>query len=257
MLAHLLVGALAFSADGRNAPLNGRNAPLMKLRGGVSAEQAQSAMGYVTLAQAAVGHAFTKESMEMYEFKGEIEAPTLAFAKFNYALQIAHAVNLLMPEYGITALATAIFVSTGEFCGTLKSPRAPALAWAATLFALQHFKDSVPAWLLPSMLIASGVHGIFFIDQAMDMYKIGVPLSKQSKTMAKFVNSGFLALGTFLLAPTLGWSSAQAFGAYALVYTALILKMVTVDGGAELFNVAGGYAWAAIFGGAGVTALMA
>jgi len=142
-------------------------------------------------------------------------------------------------------------------CGTLKSPRAPALAWAATLFALQHFKDSVPAWLLPSMLIASGVHGIFFIDQAMDMYKIGVPLSKQSKTMAKFVNSGFLALGTFLLAPTLGWSSAQAFGAYALVYTALILKMVTVDGGAELFNVAGGYAWAAIFGGAGVTALMA
>jgi len=193
----------------------------------------------------------------MYEFKGEIEEPTLAFAKFNYALQIAHAINLLMPEYGITALATAIFVSTGEFCGKLKSPRAPALAWSATLLALQHYKDSVPAWVLPAMLVASGVHGIFFIDQAMEMYGISVPLSKQSKTMAKFVNSGFVALGTFLLAPTLGYSSAQAFGAYALVYTALIIKMCTIDGGAELFNVAGGYAWAAIFGSAGVAALMA
>ena len=250
MIAHLLVGALAFNADHRAAPL-------MKLRGGVSAEQAQSTIGYITLAQAAVGHVFTKESMEMYEFKGEIEAPTLAFAKFNYALQIAHAVNLLKPEYGITALATAILVSCSEMSGTLKAPRTPAVAWAATLFALDHFKDSVPAWLLPGMLLASGVHGIFFIDQAMDMYKVGVPLSKQAKTMAKFVNSGFVALGTFLLGPTLGLSSAQSFGAYALVFTALIVKMCTLDGGAELFNVAGGYAWGAIFGGAGVAALMA
>jgi hypothetical protein len=238
MLTHLLVGALALA--------DARRAPLMKLRGGVSAEQAQQAIGYITLAQATVGHVFTKESMEMYEFKGEIEAPTLAFSKFNYALQIAHAVNLLMPEYGITALAVAIFASSSEFGASTKAPRMPAVAWAGTLLALQHFKDSVPAWLLPSLLIASGLHGTVAIEQAMDMYQIGVPLTKQSKTMAKFVNAGFVALGAYLLAPTLGYSSAQAFGAYGLVYTAFILKMATVDGGAELFNPAGAYVWAAI-----------
>jgi len=191
----------------------------------------------------------------MYEFKSAVEAPTLAFAKFNYALQIAHAVNLLMPEYGITALAVAIFASAGEFSGVLQGPRSPAVAWAGMLLALQHFK--APAWILPSMLIASGLHGSFAVDQALKMYKIGVPLTAQSKTMAKFVNAGFVALGTFLLAPVLGYSSAQAFGAYALVYTAFILKMVTLDGGADLFNSVGAYAWAAIFGGAGVASLMA
>ena len=91
----------------------------------------------------------------------------------------------------------------------------------------------------------------------MEMYGIDVPLTAQSKTMAKFVNAGFVALGAFLLAPTLGYSGAQAFGAYGLIYTAFIIKMCTVDGGADLFNVAGGYAWAAIFGGAAVAALMA
>jgi hypothetical protein len=245
----LVVGALALTA--------GRQAPLMKLRGGVSAEQAQDAIGYITLAQAAVGHAFTKESMEMYEFKSAIEEPTLAFAKFNYALQIAHAVNLLKPEYGITALAIAIFVSTSEMSDRLKMPRAPGIAWAGALLALQHFSDSVPAWLLPGLLIASGLHSTLCFDQAMDMYGMEAPLSAQSKTMAKFVNAGFVALGTFLLAPTLGYSAAQAFGAYGLVYTAFIVKMCTIDGGADLFNVAGGYAWAAIFGGAAVAALMA
>lgn len=249
MLASLLFGALAFNAE--------RTAPVMKLRGGVSAEQAQTAIGYITLAQAVVGNAYTKESMEMYEFKGAIEAPTLAFAKFNYALQIAHAVNLLKPEWGINALAIAIYASSSEFCGTLGSPRAPALAWSATLFALNHFKDKVPAWVLPAMLIASGLHGTVAIEQAMEMYGIQVPLTKQSLTMAKFVNAGFVALGTFLLAPVLGATSAQAFGAYALVFTAFVIKMCTIDGGAEIFNVAGGYAWAAIFGGAGVAALTA
>lgn len=240
----------------------------MKLRGGAMPDAAtvQKGIGYLTLAQATVGHAFTKESMEMYEFKSEIEGPTLTFSKMNYALQIAHAINLLVPEYGITALAVAIFTISGELAASLKAPRAPAIAWAGMLLALQHFKDSVPPWLLPAMLIASGVHGVFAIDQAMDMYKIGTvglgpkdkfKLSEQSKTMAKFVNAGFAALGMFLLAPVLGYSSAQAFAAYALAYTFFILKMVTVDGGAELFNVAGGYAWAAIFGGAGVAALMA
>jgi len=131
---------------------------------------------------------------------------------------------------------------------------------------MDYFKDNIPPWLLPGMLIASGLHGIFFFDQAIDMYKVGtvglkpketLTLTKQSTTMGKFVNSGFVALGTFLLAPVLGLSSAQAFGAYALVYSALILKMVMFDGGAELFNVVGGYVWAALFGGAGAAALMA
>jgi hypothetical protein len=259
MLASLVVGALAFNA--KNTP------QLMKLRGGaIDAAQAQNILGYVTLAQATIGHAFTKESMEMYEFKDEISGPTLAFSKFNYAMQIAQAVCLLMPEYGITALAVAIFASSGEFTTALKGPRAPMIAWAAMLLGLQHFKDAVPAWVLPSLLIASGVHGTVCFDQAMDMYKIGTVgvgpkdkpfvLSDQSKTMAKFVNGGFIALGAFLLLPKLGYSSAQAFAAYGLVYAAMILKMILVDGGKDLFNAAGGYVWAALFGGAGAAALM-
>ena len=201
----------------------------------------------------------------MYEFKSEIEAPTLAFAKFNYALQIAQAVCLLKPEYGITAIAIAIFASSGEMAAALKAPRAPALAWAGALLALQQYSDSVPDWLLPGLLVASGLHGIFAFDQAMNMYGIGsvgadpkkpMTLSAQSKTMAKFVNGGFVALGAFLLAPKLGYSSAQAFAAYGLVYAAVILKMVLMDGGTDLFNPIGGYVWAALFGGAGASALM-
>jgi len=247
---HLLVSALAFNAH--------KTAPVMKLRGGaISAETAQSAIGYIQFAQAAIGYQFTKESMDMYEFKGAIEAPTLALAKFNYALQIAHAVNLLMPEYGITAIAIAIFAATSEFSSVLKTPKVPAIAWVVTLLALDGpFKDSVPAWLLPGLLVASGVHGIVATEQAMGMYGIS-GLTKQSMVMAKFVNAGFAALGTFLLAPALGYSSAQAFGAYALVYAALIVKMATLDGGADLFNAVGAYAWAALFGGAGGAALMA
>merc|ERR1712167_546055 len=111
--------------------------------------QALNAIGYITLAQATVGHAFTKESMEMYEFKTAIEGPTLTFAKFNYALQIAHAVNLLKPEYGITALAIAIFISCSDMSSSLKAPKMPAIAWAGTLPALQHYSDHVPTWLLP------------------------------------------------------------------------------------------------------------
>lgn len=256
MLTHLLIGALAL-AEARSAPVI-KKSNVLKLRGGVSAEQAQTAIGYITLAQAAVGYAFTKESMEMYEFKGEIEAPTLAMSKFNYALQIAHAINLLMPEYGITALAVAIFASSSEFSASMKAPRLPALAWSGLLLALNGpLKDSVPAWVLPGMLIASGVHGTVAIEQAMDMYQIGVPLSKQSKTMAKFVNAGFVALGAYLLAPVLGYSSAQAFGAYGLIYAAFIVKMCTIDGGADIFNPIGGFVWAAIFGGAAGSALAA
>ena len=226
---------------------------MMKLRGG---QDAQTVLGYIQLSQAVAGYAFTKESIEMYEFKTALETPTLAFAKFNYALQIAHAINLLMPEYGLTAIALAIFASSGEFSDKLNFPRMPSLAWAAAILALQHFKDTVPDWIVPALFLASGIHGVFFTDQALAMYGVKVPLSKQSMTMAKFVNAGFVAIGAFLLAPTLGLSASQAFAAYAATYVAFILKMVTLDGGAELFNAAGAYVWAAIFGGAGVAALM-
>jgi hypothetical protein len=240
----------------------------MKLRGGlVDAATAQNAIAYVTLAQSLVGHAFTKETMDMYEFKDEISEPTIALSKFNFALQAAHAINLLMPEYGITALAIAVFVSTGDMSKGLKAPRAPMVAWAVLMLGLQHFKASVPDWLLPGILIASGLHGAFFTDQAMDMYKIGtvgvgpkdkpMVLSAQTKSMATFVNAGFVAIGAFLLAPTLGYSGAQAFGAYALVTTAFILKMVLLDGAGDIFNPMGAFVWAVLFGGAGVSAIMA
>ena len=251
MLTHLLIGALAL-ADARSAPVI-RKSNVLKLRGGVSAEQAQTAIGYITLAQAAVGYAFTKESMEMYEFKGEIEAPTLAMSKFNYALQ-TRTQSTFMPEYGITALAVAIFASS-EF-SAMKAPPSRALAWSGSPRSTARSRTRCPRGP-PGMLIASGVHGTVAIDQAMDMYQIGVPLSKQSKTMAKFVNAGFVALGAYLLAPVLGYSSAQAFGAYGLIYAAFIVKMCTIDGGADIFNPIGGFVWAAIFGGVAGSALAA
>ena len=43
---------------------------------------------------------------------------------------------------------------------------------------------------------------------------------------------------------------------YGLTYTAYILKLVLVDG-VGLFNPAGGYVWAGLFGAAGVAALTA
>lgn len=49
---------------------------------------------------------------------------------------------------------------------------------------------------------------------------------------------------------------ARAAGVYGLTYTAYILKLVLVDG-VGLFNPAGGYVWAGLFGAAGVAALTA
>ena len=53
-----------------------------------------------------------------------------------------------------------------------------------------------------------------------------------------------------------GTSCARAAGVYGLTYTAYILKLVLVDG-VGLFNPAGGYVWAGLFGAAGVAALTA
>ena len=105
-------------------------------------------------------------------------------------------------------------------------------------------------------LIASGLQGTFFWDSMKDMYKIGIPMTAQSDTMGKFVNGAFVTMGVYLLGPTMGWSTAQAFGAYALTYVAYILKLCMVDG-KGMFNPVGGYVWAALFGGAGVVSLMA
>ena len=53
--------------------------------------------------------------------------------------------------------------------------------------------------------------------------------------MAKFLNGAFAAIAIYILGPILGWSSTQTFGAYALLYTAYILKLLFVDG-PGLFN---------------------
>jgi len=250
MLA-LLTTTLALTA-GRQA------APLIKLRGGAmpSAEQAQSFIGYVSIAQALVGHAWPKESSEMYEFTSPLEAPTLQFARFNYALQIAHGLTLLGKVDPVTALAIAIYSST-SVQEALGAPKAPVVAWAGGLLVLKHFTDAgnVPAWVLPSMLLASALQGTFAWDSMKAMYKLGVPLTQQSDTMGKFLNGAFASMAVYLFGPILGLSSAQTFGAYALTYTAYILKLLFVDG-VGLFNPVGGYVWAAIFGGAGVVALM-
>ena len=42
-----------------------------------SPEQAQTAIAYISLAQASVGHPFTQETMDMYEFTSAVEAPVV------------------------------------------------------------------------------------------------------------------------------------------------------------------------------------
>jgi len=255
LLLSLLTSTLALTASRQAAS----SAPLMKLRGGAlpSAEQAQSFIGYLTVAQAVAGHAWTKESSEMYEFTSPLEMPTLQFAKFNYALQIAHGLMLLGKVDPVTALAVAIFSST-SVQENLKAPKAPVVAWAAGLLVLKYFTDagSVPAWVIPGMLLASALQGTFAWESMKGMYKLGVPLTQQSDTMGKFVNGAFASFAVYLLGPILGLSSAQTFGAYALTYTAYILKLLLIDG-KGLFNPVGGYVWAAIFGGSGALALLA
>jgi hypothetical protein len=235
------------------------SSPVMKLRGGglPSAETVQSTIGYITLAQALVGQVWTKESMEMYEFTAPLEGPTVQFAKFNYALQIAHALMLLGKADGVTAMAVAIFAST-HIQDALKAPKLPVVAWSALLLTLKHFGDagSVPGWVIPALLLASSAQGTFMWDSMKAMYQIGVPMSKQSDAMGGFVNGAFASFAVYLLGPVLGWSASQTFGVYALVYTAYILKLVLVDG-PGLFNPVGGYVWAALFGGAGAIALAA
>jgi hypothetical protein len=253
MLA-LLASTLALTAGSKSPTM-----PLMKLRGGglPSAEQAQTFLGGLTLAQAVVGHAFTKESMEMYEFSGPIEGPTEQFAHMNYAIQIAHGLMLLGKVDAVTALSLAVFSST-TVQEALGAPKMPVVAWAAGLLVLNHFQaaGSVPSWVIPGMLIASALQGTFAWDSMKAMYKLGVPTTAQSDAMGKFVNGAFGSFGVYLLGPILGLSSAQSFGAYALTYAAYVLKLVMVDG-PGLFNPVGGYVWAAIFGGAGAIALMA
>lgn len=221
-----------------------------------TAEQAQSFIGYLTLTQAVVGRAWTKESMEMYEFTSPLEEPTVQFAQFNYALQIAHGLMLLGKVDPVIALSVAIYSST-TVQDALKAPKLPVVAWAAGLLVLKHFTDagSVPAWVLPSMILASAVQGTVAWPSMKAMYKIGVPMSKQSDAMGQFVNAAFGSFAVYLLGPILGLSPAQTFGAYAFTYVAYILKLVMIDG-VGLFNPVGGYAWAGIFGTAGALALM-
>ena len=61
----LLISSLALQA-GRS----GQVTPLMKLRGGVSAAQAQSTIGWIVTASALAGNTWTKENLELYEVCG-------------------------------------------------------------------------------------------------------------------------------------------------------------------------------------------
>jgi hypothetical protein len=155
-----LVGSLALHAGERAAiaPLPGA---LKRLRGGElpplpNAAQAQNALAYITIGQALVGHAYTKESTDLYEFKDEVTGPSLAFAQMNYAMQIAHGVMLFSPNHAIPALAIAIFSST-HVTRDLKSPRTPMVAWAAALWLLQKYTDccAVPSWVVPALCARS------------------------------------------------------------------------------------------------------
>jgi hypothetical protein len=229
----------------------------MKLRGGVSAAQAQSTIGWIVTASALAGNTWTKENLELYEFTSPLEDPTIQLAKMNYALQIAHGLMLLGKADAVTAMAIAMYFSTPVQDG-LKCPKLPVVMWAGSLLLLKKLAadGKVPTWVLPAIFIASGLQGTFMFEMQKKMYGVGVPMTSQSDAMGQFMNAAFTSLGVYLLGPVLGWSSAKSFGAYAFVYVAYILKLMLVDG-AGLFNPVGGYVWAAMFGGAGALALAA
>jgi hypothetical protein len=249
----LLVSSLALQAGRPGATA------LMKLRGGgmPSAEQAQTTIGWLLMLPAIAGNTWTKENLEMYEFTSPLEEPTIAFGKFNYAVQIAHGLMLLGKFDAVTALAVAMYAST-PVQDMLKCPKLPVLAWAGSLLLLNKLgaEGKVAKWILPAVLIASGLQGTFMFDLQKSMYGVSVPLTAQSEAMGKFFNGAFTTLGVYMLGPVLGWSSAQSFGAYALTYVAYIFKMAFVDG-VGLFNPVGAYVWAGLFAAAGVTALTA
>jgi hypothetical protein len=156
-----LPGALKRLRGGELPPLPNAAQAQKRLRGGElpplpNAAQAQNALAYITIGQALVGHAYTKESTDLYEFKDEVTGPSLAFAQMNYAMQIAHGVMLFSPNHAIPALAIAIFSST-HVTRDLKSPRTPMVAWAAALWLLQKYTDccAVHSWVVPALCARS------------------------------------------------------------------------------------------------------
>jgi len=263
MLA-LATVALAFTAGRQPSAVQS----VHRLRGGglPSVEDAQKYLGYLSLASGAVGFAFPQETLDMYEFKGAIEPATLSFAKMNFAMQMAVATLLLSPENFNYAVAGAIYSWAAAEADNLQAPRLPVVAWAGFALAAKQFPDIIPDWVFPAALVASGLHGNLATAQQAEMYKIGtrgatkgnaVVMGKQSLAMAGFTNAAFVTSGLLLLAPMLGLDANQGFGAFALAYTAFILKFIKVDGGEDLFNPAGGYVWAALFGAAGLIAFNA
>jgi len=255
----LLVSSLALQVG--RAPTAHRQ--LLKLRGGLSADQVRAGVAYLTLGQGLVGYPFTKEVADLYEFTSPVEQPTKAFAKMNFAMSIAHAVMLLSPDNAIPALAMAIYFSS-PVMEDLKAPRLPMVAWSAALVLMQMLTDAgvLPGWLIPVVLIGSGLHGAFFWEQVVELYQIGTvglgprdkfSLTKQSASIGQFVNGGFVAFGVAVLAQTMELSDARVFAGYALTFGAFVVKLMFDGDG--VFNPAGAYAWAALFGFTGLLSL--
>ena len=144
MLTHLLIGALAL-ADARAPVIKKSN--VLKLRGGVSAEQAQTAIDTSPCRQQVRLH---QGVMEMHEFKGEIGAyPRHVQVQLRppdrARNQPSHA------QHGITALAVAIFASSSS------SPRGEGATSSACLVGVlpraQRLAQGLGARVSPGMLI--------------------------------------------------------------------------------------------------------
>lgn len=243
---------------------------LLRLRGGglPSVEDTQKAIGVIGLASGIVGFAFPKENLEVYEFASPLEADSVSFGRMNYAAQIVVGTMLLSPENLNSVFAACMYGWAAAEADNLKAPRLPLMAWAAFIWAAKPYAEYMPEWLLPLALVASGAHGTMDPHGQAAMYKLGTrglgpkdkapgPLSAQATAMAQLANNAWLGIGLYLLAPLLGLDSAQAFALYCLTNVASVVKMLKLDGGEDLFNPVGAWAWAALFGGAGLIALSA
>ncbi len=239
----LITVALAFSVrDAKPAA-----ASALRLRGGISAGEAQKYIGYLTVASSAVGYVYTNEMADKYEPTEKLTPQTTAMGRMNFGVQLAAGVLLLKPDAFVPTLAAVFYSMASQFGETFQMPRYPMVAWAAILPALQWAagEGKVPEWALGGFLLANGLFGSFMWETCYSLYQTKVALNKQASSMGQFVNSGLAATGLYLLGPTLGWSDTQAVAGFLAAFAAGVLKFVLVDG-EGMFNPMGGYAWAAI-----------
>ena len=252
--------SLAITALATSSKLSSsRVGPALKLRGGgVSPDDAIKVVSTLTAISSAVGYYYTDETADKYEMTDKMAPTTKLFCKMNFGVQGAGAVLLMKPELFLVALAGTFYSLADQMGEAFDMPRYPLFAWSVLPFVFQWAMDAghLPAWAFGAFMIANGVAGIVAWDTIYDLYQAKAKLDKTGEAMGKFVQGGFVAIGTYLVSQALGHTAHQSFGYLAAIFTAAILKFALVDG-VGCFNPVGAYVWAAIYAAASGIALTA